>query len=93
MINCSLYLPKPHTIRATRTVRKFRQIDHQQFAADLATEMSTISHKDHTDVNELLADFNSSCEKVLDSHAQSTILSPPLLNTVLGGLMIQSMML
>ena len=50
-------------------------IDHQQFAADLATEMSTRSHKDHTDVNELLADFNSSCEEVLDSHAPSTTMS------------------
>ena len=57
MINCSLYLPKPHTFHATRTMQRFRQIDYQQFAADLATEMSTILHKDHTDADELLADL------------------------------------
>jgi exonuclease III len=72
MINCSLYLPKPDTTRVTRTVRKFRQIDHQKFAADLTTEMSAISQEEYTDVNELLGDFNSSCMKVLDSHAPSS---------------------
>ena len=34
--------------------------------------MSAISHRDHTDVIELLADFNSSCKKVLDCYASST---------------------
>ncbi len=34
--------------------------------------MSTISHRDYLDVNELLTDFNNSCLRILDLHAPST---------------------